>query len=114
MGHAELHCHSAYSFGDGASLPSELAGTAAELGYEALALTDHDGVWGAMEFAHACKGVGVRGIVGAELTVLPGARHRPGPAESEGGGSVEDRPGPIPCTSRCWSRTPPAGATSAA
>jgi error-prone DNA polymerase len=69
--YVELHCHSAYSFLDGASEPSELAATAADLGYEALALTDHDGVSGAMEFAHACKGVGIRPIVGAELTVAP-------------------------------------------
>ena len=65
----ELHCHSAYSFLDGASDPAELAATAADLGHEALALTDHDNVCGAMEFAHACKGVGVRPIMGAELTV---------------------------------------------
>ena len=68
MDYIELHCHSAYSFGDGASDPAELAAAAAERGYEALALTDHDNVCGAMEFAHACKGVGVRPIVGAELT----------------------------------------------
>ena len=43
MGYVELHAHSAYSFLDGASLPEELAVRAAELGYEALALTDHDG-----------------------------------------------------------------------
>ena len=61
--------HSAYSFLDGASPPEELATAAAELGYEALALTDHDGVWGAMEFAQACRALGVRPIVGAELTV---------------------------------------------
>ena len=65
----ELHCHSAYSFLDGASDPAELAATAAGLGHEALALTDHDNVCGAMEFAHACKGVGVRPIMGCELTV---------------------------------------------
>ncbi len=70
----ELHCHSAYSFLDGASAPEELAARAAELGYEALALTDHDGVWGAMEFAQACKAFGVRPIVGAELTVSKGTR----------------------------------------
>ena len=46
MSYAELHCHSAYSFLDGASQPEELAARAAELGYEALALTDHDGVYG--------------------------------------------------------------------
>jgi error-prone DNA polymerase len=67
--YAELHCHSAYSFLDGASDPAELAATAADLGYESLALTDHDNVCGAMEFAHACKGVGVRPIMGCELTV---------------------------------------------
>src|SRR3954470_2270266 len=69
MSYVELHCHSAYSFGDGASAPEELVHRAAELGYEALALTDHDGVWGAMEFAQACESFGVRPIVGAEMTV---------------------------------------------
>jgi error-prone DNA polymerase len=67
--YAELHCHSAYSFLDGASDPAELAATAAGIGLEALALTDHDNVCGAMEFAHACAGVGVRPIAGCELTV---------------------------------------------
>ena len=45
------------------------AGAAAELGHEALALTDHDGVWGAMEFAQACRSFGVRPIVGSEMTI---------------------------------------------
>ncbi len=67
--YVELHCHSAYSFLDGASLPEELAVRAAELGYEALALTDHDGVYGSLEFAHAAKHFGVRPITGAELTL---------------------------------------------
>nr|MBA3841536.1 PHP domain-containing protein [Actinomycetota bacterium] len=48
--YAELHAHSAYSFLDGASLPEELAARAAELGYESFALTDHDGVYGSLEF----------------------------------------------------------------
>src|SRR5919198_4939824 len=74
MSYVELHSHSAYSFGDGASAPEELAAQAAELGYPAIALTDHDGVWGAMEFAQACKEFGVRPIVGAELTVTDSAR----------------------------------------
>ncbi len=73
MSYVELHSHSAYSFGDGASAPEELAARAAELGYPAMALTDHDGVWGAMEFAQAGKAFGVRPIVGAELTVYGGA-----------------------------------------
>src|SRR4029079_12462172 len=67
--YAELHAHSAYSFLDGASLPEELAARAAELGYEALAVTDHDGGYGSLEFAHAAKHFGVRPITGAEVTV---------------------------------------------
>jgi error-prone DNA polymerase len=76
MSYVELHCHSAYSFGDGASAPEELAARAAELGYPALALTDHDGVWGTMEFAQACKTFGVRPIVGCELTIAPAPGRR--------------------------------------
>ena len=74
MGYVELHCHSAYSFLDGASQPEELVIRAAELGYEALALTDHDGVYGSLEFAHAAKAFGVRPITGAEVT-LEGGSH---------------------------------------
>src|SRR5438874_12682819 len=71
--YVELHAHSSYSFLDGASLPEELAISAAELGYPALALTDHDGVYGSLEFAHAAKHFGVRPITGAELTLEGGA-----------------------------------------
>jgi error-prone DNA polymerase len=69
MTYIELHAHSAYSFLDGASQPEELAARAAELGYEALALTDHDGVYGSLEFAQAAKHFGVRPITGAEVTL---------------------------------------------
>src|SRR3954471_9102767 len=69
----ELHAHSAYSFLDGASLPEELAVRAAELGYPALALTDHDGVYGSLEFAYAARAVGVRAITGAEVTLADGS-----------------------------------------
>ncbi len=72
-GYVELHCHSAYSFLDGASQPEEIAVRAAELGYEALALTDHDGIYGSLEFAHAAKAFGVRPITGAEVTLDGGA-----------------------------------------
>jgi len=72
MPYAELHCHSAFSFLDGASHPVELAAAAAEQGHEALALTDHDGLHGAMELAQAAKPLGVRTIVGAELTLEDG------------------------------------------
>jgi error-prone DNA polymerase len=71
--YVELHAHSAYSFLDGASQPEELAARAAELGYPALALTDHDGVSGSLEFAHAAKAFGVRSITGAEVTLAGGA-----------------------------------------
>jgi error-prone DNA polymerase len=71
--YVELHCHSAYSFLDGASLPEELAIWAAEQGHEALALTDHDGVYGSLEFAHAATAFGVRPITGAEVTLAGGA-----------------------------------------
>ena len=74
MGYVELHCHSAYSFLDGASQPDELAARAADLGYEALALTDHDGVYGSLEFAHAARALGLRPITGAEVT-LDGGSH---------------------------------------
>jgi error-prone DNA polymerase len=73
MTYVELHAHSAYSFLDGASQPEELAARAAELGYEALALTDHDGLYGSLEFAHAAKHLGVRPIAGAEVTLADGS-----------------------------------------
>ncbi|HZC14490.1 MAG TPA: DNA polymerase III subunit alpha, partial [Thermoleophilaceae bacterium] len=72
VSYVELHCHSAYSFLDGASHPVELAAAAAEQGHEALALTDHDGLHGAMEMAQALKPLGIRPITGAELTLDDG------------------------------------------
>ena len=53
--YAELHCHSAYSFLDGASRPEELVERAAEHGLAALALTDHDNLCGALEFATCAR-----------------------------------------------------------
>ncbi len=67
--YVELHCHSAYSFLDGVSLPRELAHSAADLGHIALALTDHNSVSGSMELAQAASDVGVRAIHGAEIDV---------------------------------------------
>ncbi len=78
--YAELHCHSAYSFLDGVSLPQELAAMAQELGYDALALTDHNSVSGSMELAMALKNVSLRAIHGAEVDVDDAA---PGAGESE-------------------------------
>jgi error-prone DNA polymerase len=68
--YVELHCHSAYSFGHGSSLPGELIEHAASLGYTALALVDHNSVSGAMELAMAVRDSSVRAICGSEVTVL--------------------------------------------
>ncbi len=72
--YTELHCHSAFSFLDGASLPDELAAASAEQGYEALALTDHNTVSGSMEFAVSARAFGLRPIHGAEID-LDDERH---------------------------------------
>jgi len=67
--YAELHCHSNFSFLDGASHPEELAEEAARLGLEALALTDHDGFYGVVRFAEAARAVGLPTVFGAEVTL---------------------------------------------
>jgi error-prone DNA polymerase len=72
--YVELHCHSAFSFLDGASLPDELAAAAVRLGYDALALTDHNALAGSMEFAQAAASLGLRAIHGAEID-LEDERH---------------------------------------
>jgi error-prone DNA polymerase len=74
MSFAELHCHSYFSLLDGASSPEELAQRAAQLGYPALALTDHDAVYGAVRFSKAAREAGIQPIFGAELT-LEGGHH---------------------------------------
>ena len=67
--YAELHCHSNFSFLDGASHPEELAEEAARLGLEALAVTDHDGFYGVVRFAEAARAVGLPTVFGTELTL---------------------------------------------
>jgi error-prone DNA polymerase len=67
--YAELHCHSNFSFLDGASHPEELAEEAARLGLTALALTDHDGMYGVVRFAEAAKVMRVPTLFGAELSL---------------------------------------------
>jgi len=74
VNYVELHCHSCYSLREGASTPEELVLRARELGYDALALTDHDGLYGAMAFAQTAKEFGIRPITGAEVT-LEGGHH---------------------------------------
>ena len=70
--YVELHAHSGFSFLDGASHPEELVLRAKELGYPALALTDHNGLYGSMEFARAAKEEGLQPITGAEVSIDPG------------------------------------------
>jgi len=83
--YAELHCHSNFSFLDGASHPEELVEEAARLGLEALALTDHNGFYGIVRFAEAARTVGLPTVFGAELTLSGSADlARPGPADPVG------------------------------
>lgn len=78
--YAELHAHSAYSFLDGASTPEELVEEAARLDLRAIALTDHDGLYGVVRFAEAARELDVATVFGAELSL--------------GGGSRTDEPDP--------------------
>ncbi|MDO3637018.1 error-prone DNA polymerase [Mycolicibacterium arseniciresistens] len=81
--YAELHAHSAYSFLDGASTPEELVEEAARLDLRAIALTDHDGLYGVVRFAEAAHELGVQTVFGAELSLGNTARTE-----------VPDPPGP--------------------
>ncbi|SVD73882.1 uncharacterized protein METZ01_LOCUS426736, partial [marine metagenome] len=85
MPYVELHCHSGFSFLDGASHPKELVARAVEIGYPALALTDHNGLYGSMEFAQAARRANLQPITGAEITLR---ECFPGFEEPEGGHHV--------------------------
>ena len=67
--YAELHAHSAFSFLDGANQPEELVVEASRLGLEALAITDHDGLYGVVRFAEAARTLSLPTVIGAELTM---------------------------------------------
>lgn len=67
--YAELHAHSAYSFLDGASTPEELVEEAARLDLRAIALTDHDGLYGVVRFAEAARELDMSTVFGAELSL---------------------------------------------
>src|SRR5262245_691993 len=87
---AELHCHSSYSFLDGASSPAELVAEAARRGLEALAITDHNGMYGVPQFAQAAAkitdqtGVTLGTVFGAELSVNPLGIERAGAPDPAG------------------------------
>src|SRR5437763_1913055 len=105
-GYAELHCHTNFSFLDGASHPDERAGEAARLGLAGLAATDHDGLYGAVRFALAAREFDlptVFGAAGGGQVEFPGGKreaHRAVEAVVVGGreaGQPEPRrlPGPL-------------------
>lgn len=71
--YAELHCHTNFSFLDGASHPEDLVEQAVGLGYEALAVTDHNGFYGVSRFWQAAKAAGLPAIYGVEIGLEPGA-----------------------------------------
>ena len=77
--YAELHCHTNFSFLDGASHPEDLVQRALELGYDALAITDHDGFYGTSRLWQAARATGLPVIYGVEiaLEVDPGGAADP-------------------------------------
>jgi error-prone DNA polymerase len=80
--YAELHAHTNFSFLDGASHPEELVEEAVALGLTALAVTDHDGLYGVVRFAEAARELRLPTVFGAELSLgLPGPQNgEPDPA----------------------------------
>ena len=79
--YAELHCHTNFSFLDGASPPDDLVARAVELGLTGLAVTDHQGLYGVVRFATAAEAAGLR----------PGRRDRDRAARRGGAGPGRDR-----------------------
>jgi error-prone DNA polymerase len=69
MHYVELHAHSNFSLLDGACFPEQMVEAAHAKGMNALALTDHDGLYGVPQFCKTAKGAGLKPIVGAELTL---------------------------------------------
>jgi len=93
VSYAELHAHSGYSFLDGASTPEELVEEAVRLDLRAIALTDHDGLYGVVRFAEAAKELDMRTVFGAELSL--GATSRTGgDIRSSSRTDQPDPPGP--------------------
>jgi error-prone DNA polymerase len=80
--YAELHAHSCWSLREGASSSDEMVDRAVSLGYRALAITDHDNLYGAMEYAKAARERGLQPITGCELTIQHGLDDEGEPATS--------------------------------
>jgi DNA polymerase III alpha subunit len=75
--YAELHCHTHFSFLDGASPPDELVARAVELGLSGLAVTDHNGLYGVVRFATAAAEAGLRPVIGVEIELADAAAPDP-------------------------------------
>src|SRR5690606_35734951 len=67
--YVELHAHSSHSLLDGVPSPQDLVARAAACAMQALALTDHDGLYGAVPFIRAAEQAGIKPLLGAELTL---------------------------------------------
>ncbi len=107
--YAELHCHTNFSFLDGASAPDDLVERAVELGLTGLAVTDHNGLYGAVRFVSAAEAAGLHPVVGLEIELLDPAiadpagivipprrprRRRPAPGDPARPPGVPARPRP--------------------
>src|SRR2546425_38858 len=97
--YAELHCHSNYSFLEGASHPEELVARARDLEMPALAITDRNGFYGAVKFFGAAQRAGIQPIIGTELTIDDGTTPPKDRGDYDRWGDrlvvpVEDKPGP--------------------
>jgi error-prone DNA polymerase len=71
--YAELHCHGHFSFLDGASSPDDLVARAVELNLTGLAITDHQGLYGAVRFSAAAEAAGLHPVIGIEIELLDAA-----------------------------------------
>ena len=101
MSFVHLHAHTNFSFGDGACRIPELVAAAAGMDMPALAVTDHEGLYGAVRFSQACKAAGIKPIVGVELTVEPAVG--PGGRAWEPGSATDAERPPDPPV-RPWCR----------
>lgn len=70
-----LHLHSEYSLLDGACRISDIPRAAREMGHDAVAVTDHGVMYGAIDFYKACKAEGIKPIIGCEVYVAPVSRY---------------------------------------
>ena len=97
-----LHVHSEYSLLDGAARLKRLVERATQLGFPAIALTDHGNLFGAIDFYQPARKAGIKPILGCELYVAPGSRFERG---------AQDGSTRAPTTSPSWSATRPATGT---